>query len=112
MLGIGTGTVGGSQQRALGTDGFTKLVRHALDRGIRYIDTADMYQMHLFVADRPGRACPATSTSSRPRPMAKTPELAKADIERFRRELGIETIDSLLMHCMTDRLVAQPTCGR
>jgi predicted aldo/keto reductase-like oxidoreductase len=27
-------------------------------------------------------------------------EVAKADIERFREELGIDTIDSLLMHCM------------
>ena len=32
---------------------------------------------------------------------AKHPEVAKADIERFRRELRVDTIDTLLMHCMT-----------
>ena len=31
---------------------------------------------------------------------AKHPEVAKTDIERFRRELGVDRIDSLLMHCM------------
>jgi predicted aldo/keto reductase-like oxidoreductase len=31
---------------------------------------------------------------------AKHPEVAKSDIERFRRELGVDRIDSLLMHCM------------
>ncbi|MCH5374902.1 MAG: aldo/keto reductase, partial [Planctomycetes bacterium] len=31
---------------------------------------------------------------------AKDAKKAAADIERFRRELGVETIDSLLIHCM------------
>ena len=31
---------------------------------------------------------------------AKTAENAKADLERIRKELGIETIDTLLIHCM------------
>ncbi len=99
VLGIGTGSVGGSQQRALGTEGFTKLVRHALDRGIRYIDTADMYRMHTFVqialkGVARDKYFILTKTT------ARHPEVAKADVERFRRELGVETIDVLLMHCM------------
>lgn len=100
LLGIGTGTVGGSKQRALGTDSFTRLVRHALERGIRYIDTADMYQMHVFVQIAL-TGVPREKYFIQTKTQAKTPELAKADVERFRRELGIETIDSLLMHCMT-----------
>lgn len=102
LLGIGTGTVGGSQQRGLGTEGFTKLVRHALDRGLRYIDTADMYHMHTFVQIAL-QGVPREKYFIQTKTMAKTPEIAKADIERFRNELGIETIDSLLMHCMTTR---------
>jgi hypothetical protein len=102
VLGIGTGTVGGSQQRALGTEGFTRLVRHALERGIRYIDTADMYQMHVFVQIAL-RGVPREKYFIQTKTVAKTPELAKADIDRFRRELGIETLDSLLMHCMSTR---------
>ena len=49
VLGMGTGTVSGTQQRALGFDGFTKLMRYGLDRGLRYIDTADAYKTHPFV---------------------------------------------------------------
>ena len=44
VLGIGTGTRGGREQHDLGQATFTKLVRHALDRGLTYIDTADGYQ--------------------------------------------------------------------
>lgn len=100
ILGIGTGTVGGSQQRALGEAGFTKLVRHALDCGLRYIDTADMYRMHYLVSV----ALKGVSSDKyfiQTKSTAKHPEVAKVDIERFRRELGIQTLDTLLMHCMS-----------
>ncbi len=100
ILGIGTGTVGGSQQRALGEVGFTKLVRHALDCGLRYVDTADMYRMHYLVSV----ALKGVSSDKyfiQTKTTAKHPEVAKADIERFRRELGVQTLDTLLMHCMT-----------
>jgi len=99
VLGIGTGTVGGSQQRAMGTGGFTKLARHALERGLRYIDTADMYHMHVFVQIAL-KGVPRDKYFIQTKTTAKSPEVAKADIERFRRELGIDTIDSLLMHAM------------
>jgi predicted aldo/keto reductase-like oxidoreductase len=100
ILGIGTGTVGGSQQRALGEAGFTKLVRHALDCGLRYVDTADMYRMHYLVSV----ALKGVSSDKyfiQTKTTAKHPEVAKADIERFRRELGVQTLDTLLMHCMS-----------
>lgn len=100
VLGIGTGTNGGRQQLGLGQNGFTALVRHALDRGIRYIDTADMYFTHLFVRfalEGVARDKYFIQTKTR----ALHPEVAKADIERFRRELKVDRIDSLLMHCMT-----------
>jgi predicted aldo/keto reductase-like oxidoreductase len=102
LLGIGTGTVGGSQQRAMGTEGFTKLTRHALERGLHYVDTADMYHMHVFVQIAL-KGVPRDKYFIQTKTQAKHPEVAKADIERFRRELGVETIDSLLMHCMATR---------
>ena len=40
-LAFGTGSFSGQVQRALGQDGFTRLVRHAYDRGIRFFETAD-----------------------------------------------------------------------
>src|SRR6478752_10022439 len=42
-LAFGTGTVSGQVQRELGQEGFTRLVRHAYDRGIRFFETADTY---------------------------------------------------------------------
>src|SRR5207302_6042079 len=46
LLGIGTGSVGvkrSSNQVKLGQDRFNKLLGHAFDRGITYIDAADQY---------------------------------------------------------------------
>src|ERR1700735_2739551 len=42
-LAFGTGTHGGKVQRELGQEQFTRLVRHAYDRGIRFFDTAESY---------------------------------------------------------------------
>jgi aryl-alcohol dehydrogenase-like predicted oxidoreductase len=100
LLGLGTGTVSGSQQRAMGQDGFTKLFRHALDRGIRYIDTADSYKTHSFVA-KALDGVPRDKYYIQSKTFAKKPEKAKEDLERFLKELKTDYIDSLLMHCMT-----------
>src|SRR5579862_9903372 len=43
-LAFGTGTHGGKVQRDLGQEDFTKLVRHAYDRGIRFFETAESYK--------------------------------------------------------------------
>jgi len=46
-LALGTGTGSGRTQRDLGQEDFTKLVRHAYDRGIRFFETAESYHgMH------------------------------------------------------------------
>src|SRR5205085_2650759 len=42
-LAFGTGTYGGRVQRELGQEGFTRLVRHAYDNGVRFFETADTY---------------------------------------------------------------------
>ncbi len=49
-LAFGTGTFSGQVQRNLGQDGFTRLVRHAYDRGIRFFETAESYHdMHSML---------------------------------------------------------------
>jgi diketogulonate reductase-like aldo/keto reductase len=103
VLGLGTGTRGGREQLEMGQKAFTKLVRYGLDLGIRYVDTADMYgkqQMHGMVSkalDGVPREQYFVQTKTRAKDAAK----AKEDIERFRRELDIPCLDTLLMHCMT-----------
>jgi aryl-alcohol dehydrogenase-like predicted oxidoreductase len=49
-LAFGTGTMSGKVQRDLGQDQFTRLVRYAYDRGIRFFETAESYgQMHQML---------------------------------------------------------------
>jgi len=99
VLGIGTGTYGGREQRELGQAGFTKLVHDAYDRGIRYIDTADMYKTHAMVANAI-KGLPREKLFIQTKTTAKDAAAAKADIERFRKELQLDQLDTLLMHCM------------
>ena len=49
-LAFGTGTMSGRTQRELGQEQFTKLVRYAYDRGIRFFETAESYgEMHKML---------------------------------------------------------------
>jgi aryl-alcohol dehydrogenase-like predicted oxidoreductase len=49
-LAFGTGSISGLVQRDLGQEGFTKLVRYAYDRGIRFFETAESYgDMHRML---------------------------------------------------------------
>ena len=49
-LAFGCGSLSGQVQRSLGQDGFTRLVRYAYDRGIRFFETAESYsEMHRML---------------------------------------------------------------
>jgi 1-deoxyxylulose-5-phosphate synthase len=49
-LAFGTGTMSGKTQRDLGQDEFTRLVRYAYDRGVRFFETAESYrEMHKML---------------------------------------------------------------
>src|SRR5215475_1468164 len=49
-LAFGTGSFSGQVQRDLGQEGFTRLVRYAHDRGIRFFETAESYgEMHKML---------------------------------------------------------------
>lgn len=103
LIGLGTGSVGvkhSSNQVKLGQEKFIRLVRHAFDRGITYIDTADQYGSHLFVRDAI-KGLPREKLFIQTKTRATTADVAKADLDRFRQELGTDYIDTLLMHCMT-----------
>src|ERR1051326_1000824 len=57
-LAFGTGTFSGQVQRDLGQDAFTRLVRHAYDRGIRFFETSESYgEMHRSEERRVGKEC-------------------------------------------------------
>jgi predicted aldo/keto reductase-like oxidoreductase len=100
VLGMGTGTNSGREQRELGQEGFVPLMREAYDRGIRYIDTAGMYKVHDLVGATL-KELPKGEMFVQTKTWARGPEKARDDIELFRRQLGMETLDTLLIHCMT-----------
>lgn len=97
-LGIGTGSKGGSVQRALGADGFNRLIRYAYDQGITYIDTADSYKTHTMVREAI-KGLPREKLFIQSK-MPGVPEKPREVLDRYRTELGVDYIDSLLCHCM------------
>jgi predicted aldo/keto reductase-like oxidoreductase len=103
LVGMGTGSVGvkrSSNQVKLGETAFTKLVRHAYDQGITYFDTADQYGSHIYLRAAL-KGLPREKLFIQTKTRATTAEMAKADVLRFREELGTDYVDTLLMHCMT-----------
>ena len=98
-LGIGTGSKGGSIQRALGQDGFTRLIRYAYDQGITYIDTAQNYRTHTMVREAI-KDLPREKLFIQSK-MPGVPEKPLEVLDRYRKELGVDYIDSLLTHCGT-----------
>lgn len=96
-LGVGTGSKGGSIQRALGPDKFNDLIRYAYDQGITYIDTADDYKTHQMVRDAI-KPLPREKLFIQTK-MAGVPEKPLDVLDRYRKELNVDYIDSLLVHC-------------
>jgi predicted aldo/keto reductase-like oxidoreductase len=50
-LAFGTGTDNGAVQAALGQQGFTRLVRYAHERGIRFFETAEAYETPAMLGE-------------------------------------------------------------
>jgi len=109
---MGTGTHGWkriSDQTRLGKEAFTRLMLHGVERGAAFIDAADLYGSHAFVRH-------ALENGPIPRDrvtilskiwVTEAPGMqpagdARVEVERFRRELGVKTIDICLIHCMED----------
>lgn len=102
-LGIGTGSNAGEVQRDLGQEGFTKLIREAYDRGVTFIDTADMYKTHTMVG-KAIKGLPRENLWIQTK-MRWEPQFIKEGtqkcLDRFRKELDTDYVDSLLIHCTT-----------
>jgi 1-deoxyxylulose-5-phosphate synthase len=103
-LAMGTGTVGSghhSNQTALGMKGLSELLLNGYDHGLRFFDSADAYGSHPHVAEAL-KHVPRDQVTVLTKTFARDPESARADLDRFRRELGVEYIDICLMHCLTE----------
>ena len=103
-LACGTGTVGTnhhSNQSALGVQGLAALLLQGYDHGLRFFDTADSYGTHAHVAAAL-KKLPRDKITVMSKSWARDGAEMRADIDRFRKELGTDYIDILMMHCLTD----------
>ena len=103
-LAMGTGTVGTghhSHQTALGIQGLSDLLRNGYDHGLRFFDAADSYGSHPHVAEAL-KHVPRDKVTVLSKSWARDANGMRADLDRFRKELGTDYLDVCLMHCVTE----------
>ena len=104
-LAMGTGTMGGggrSNQTHLGTDYFTSLLLNGYhENGLRFFDSADSYGSHPYVA-KALKQLPRDKVTVLTKTDTRDAAGVRADLDRFRRELGTDYIDVVLIHCVTE----------
>jgi aryl-alcohol dehydrogenase-like predicted oxidoreductase len=108
VVGLGTWQLGGDwgdvdEQTA------ADVLDAALDAGVTLLDTADVYgdgrseeRIRKALAARPDRPFVATKAGRRADPFEAaqyTPENLRAWVDRSRRNLGVETLDLVQLHC-------------
>ena len=107
-LAQGTGYNGYNRSSAhtrAGKEAFDRLMRHSIDQGVNFIDMADLYGSHPFVKEvikeLPREKFVLLSKLWPRKETWVTPSGgAKEELDRFRKELGVEQIDICLIHCM------------
>jgi aryl-alcohol dehydrogenase-like predicted oxidoreductase len=111
-MGSGThGSGGTSEQTRLGVQAYARLlVQSYHEQGMNFWETADGYGSHPHVGEairQVGRDKVVVLTKSK----ANTAAEMQADLDRFRRELGVEQIDVVLLHAVTDGNWTQSLAG-
>mgnify|MGYP005843920645 CR=1 FL=1 len=103
-LAMGTGTHGvnrrSNQTRKLGIEGVADLLYAAYEQGINFWDSADQYGTHPHLKEALKRV-PREKVVILTKTHATTAEEMRADIDRFRQELGTDYLDIVLLHFMT-----------
>ncbi|HWX93664.1 MAG TPA: aldo/keto reductase [Terriglobales bacterium] len=103
-LAMGTGTVGTghhSHQSDLGVKALSDLLLNGYDHGLRFFDSADSYGSHPHVAEAL-KHVPRDKVTVLTKTWARDAAGVRADLDRFRKELGTDYIDICLMHCLTE----------
>ena len=104
-LAMGTGTIGSgghSRQTRLGQNPAVTLALNGFhENGIRFFDTADSYGSHPLVAAAL-KQLPRDKVTVLTKTDTRDPAGVRADLDRFRRELGTDMIDIVLIHCTTE----------
>jgi 1-deoxyxylulose-5-phosphate synthase len=104
-LAMGTGTIGfggSSNQTRLGTSPLTRLLLDGYnDNGLRFFDSADSYGSHPYVAEAL-KHIPRDKVVVLTKTDTRDAAGVRADLDRYRKELGVDYIDIILIHCVTE----------
>jgi aryl-alcohol dehydrogenase-like predicted oxidoreductase len=103
-LAMGTGTVGydhHSNQTSLGIQGLSDLLVNGYENGLRFFDLADSYGSHPHAAAALKRV-PRDKITILTKSWSRDANGMRADLDRFRKELGTDHLDIVLMHCLTE----------
>jgi predicted aldo/keto reductase-like oxidoreductase len=107
-LAQGTGFNGSgrsSEHTRIGMKAFTSIVRHDIDLGVTFMDTADLYGSHQYLR-RALDGVPREKYSLLTKIWPRTEYWnawsggAKAEVDRFRKELNTDFLGVVLLHCM------------
>jgi 1-deoxyxylulose-5-phosphate synthase len=97
-LAFGTGSFSGQVQRDLGQDGFTRLVRYAYDRGIRFFETAESYtEMHKMLGIALN-GIPRESYQLMSKVTTRDGENPQQKFDELRKLANTEYFDIMLLH--------------
>jgi aryl-alcohol dehydrogenase-like predicted oxidoreductase len=101
-LAMGTGTIGfGGASNQTRAGALTALLLKGYDSGLTFFDTGDSYGSHPEVAAAL-QQIPRDKTVVMTKCDSRDPAAAKADVDRYLKELKTDYIDILLIHCVTE----------
>ena len=104
-LAMGTGTSGfggaSNQTRQLGVGGLADLYWYGYDNGLTFWDSADQYGSHPHLKGALENV-PREGVTILTKTHARTADQMRKDLDRYRRELGTDYIDIVLLHAMRD----------
>ena len=108
-ISLGTWQVGGKWGEPFSFENADKILGEAVDNGINFIDTADVYSdgesekaVGKFVRGRRERIYVATKCGRQLNPhvsQAYQPEVLRKFVENSLRNMGLETLDLIQLHC-------------
>ena len=104
-LAMGTGTSGfggaSNQTRQLGVKGIADLFWFGYDNGVTFWDSADQYGSHPHVKAALENV-PREKVAIMTKTHAKTYDEMRKDLDRYRRELGTDYLDIVLLHAVRE----------
>lgn len=102
-MGTGTNGSGGSsnQTKKLGVAGLADMYRAGYDMGVTFWDSADQYGSHPHLKEALKKV-PREKVTILTKTHASTEAEMRADLDRFRKEIGTDYLDIVLLHCMMD----------